>query len=83
MLCLLVGVDRYLVVQKPTKKADALQMLLDYINSGHAGETGIVYCLSRDVREADRQCSAVQCSAGIPGCGVVGKPAACASRFIF
>ncbi len=41
---------RYLVVSKPNKKPDALNALLSYIVDYHAGETGIVYCLSRDVR---------------------------------
>ena len=41
---------RYTVCQKPSKKVDALEALLEYIVTNHGGDKcGIVYCLSRDV----------------------------------
>lgn len=34
-------------VAKKTKKAEDMKKLIDFINDGHAKDTGIVYCLSR------------------------------------
>ena len=50
---------RYRVVEKPKEKDGALQLLVDFIQSEHPGECGIVYCFSRATVEkaADYLCA--------------------------
>lgn len=50
---------RYRVEEKPKSREAALQLLVDFIRSEHAGESGIVYCMSRDgtVKAAEYLCS--------------------------
>ena len=47
----LAGFDRPNIHYTITLKDQPKQQLLDYIKQGHAGESGIVYCLSRKVVE--------------------------------
>ena len=51
----IAGFDRPNIQYRITVKDNARQQLLRYITDGHAGESGIVYCLSRKMVEETAQ----------------------------